>query len=109
MYVTFMRPLAKKFAEYLVFVTVDASEYSEMLPMLGLAATTHGSDSAPALAVQNPAYGQVFPFRGATISPQTVEQFVMDIVGGKVKPWDGVQEGDKGGNPDMAAPGHDEL
>lgn len=109
MYVAFMRPLAKKFAEYLVFVTVDAAEYGDMLPMLGLAMTTHSGGGAPALAVQNPAYGQVFPFRGATISPQTVEQFVMDIVGGKVKPWDGVLEEEKGGNPDTATAGHDEL
>ncbi|KAI3323982.1 thioredoxin-like protein [Xylariaceae sp. AK1471] len=80
-----MRPVAKMYKEYLSFVTVDANEYSDLTVPLGLV-----PGDFPALAVQNPSYGQVFPYAsGAEISPETVGAFVMDIVQGKVKPWDG--------------------
>ena len=64
-----------------------------MLPGLGLK-----KESLPALAVFNPSFGQAFPFPGKEITAQTVEKFVLDIVGGKVKPLGG-GEGE----------GHDEL
>jgi protein disulfide-isomerase A1 len=77
-----LKPLAKKFKEYLNFVTVDAAEYGHMLPALGLQDT-----GAPALAVFNPMYGQVFPHdQKKKITPGVVEGFVMDIVQGKVQP-----------------------
>ncbi|RYC53787.1 hypothetical protein CHU98_g12423 [Xylaria longipes] len=80
-----MRPVAKMYKEYLIFVTVDADEYADFAVPLGLT-----SGVFPALAVQNPMYGQTFPYAsGAEISPETVGAFVMDIVQGKVKPWDG--------------------
>ncbi|PMD25441.1 thioredoxin-like protein [Hyaloscypha hepaticicola] len=76
-----LKPLAKKFKEYLNFVTVDAVEYRHMLPALGL------KDSGfPALAVFNPMYGQAFPHDQKEITPKVVESFVMDIVQGKVPP-----------------------
>ena len=84
-YVEAMRPVAKKYKEYLNFVTVDAGEYAELTSPLGLPPAVF-----PALAVQNPAFGQVFPYApGASITPFAVEAFVMEIVQGKVKPWDG--------------------
>ncbi|KAJ8130926.1 hypothetical protein O1611_g2697 [Lasiodiplodia mahajangana] len=84
-YIKKMRPVAKMYKEYLSFVTVDANEYADFTVPLGL---TPGI--FPALAVQNPMYGQTFPYdSGAEISPETVGAFVMDIVQGKVKPWDG--------------------
>jgi protein disulfide-isomerase A1 len=93
-----MRPVAKMYKEYLSFVTVDANEYSDLTVPLGL---TPGD--FPALAVQNPMYGQVFPYAlGAEISPETVGAFVMDIVQGKVKPWDGQSRPPR-------AQAHDEL
>lgn len=86
------------YKEYLSFVTVDANEYADFVVPLGLTPGVF-----PALAVQNPMYGQTFPYdSGAEISPETVGAFVMDIVQGKVKPWDGQSRQEK-------AQTHDEL
>lgn len=74
--------LAKKYQEYLSFVIIDALEYASMAPALGLEAGIF-----PALAVQNPMLGQVFPFdQRRKITPDAVERFVLDIVQGKTKP-----------------------
>ncbi|KAI0469366.1 hypothetical protein F4859DRAFT_487936 [Xylaria cf. heliscus] len=90
-FVNKMRPVAKIYKEYLSFVTVDADEYADFAAPLGLT-----SGVFPALAVQNPMYGQTFPYpSGAEISPETVGAFVMDIVQGKVKPWDGQSRQEK--------------
>ncbi|KAI0401511.1 thioredoxin-like domain-containing protein [Xylaria palmicola] len=97
-FVNTMRPVAKMYKDYLVFVTVDANEYADFAAPLGL---TPGE--FPALAVQNPMYGQTFPFDAdAEISPENIGAFVMDIVQGKVKPWDGQSRQKK-------AQTHDEL
>lgn len=74
--------LAKKYQEYLNFVIIDAVEYASMAPALGLEAGVF-----PAMAVQNPMLGQVFPFdRKRKITPDAAETFVLDIVQGKTKP-----------------------
>ncbi|KAI1337370.1 ER-resident thioredoxin [Xylariaceae sp. FL0016] len=97
-FVGMMRPVAKMYNEYLNFVTVDANEYADLAVPLGLV-----PDSFPALSVQNPMFGQVFPYpTDAKIVPETVGGFVMDIVQGKVKPWDGQVRGRRQGS-------HDEL
>ncbi|KAI0441068.1 thioredoxin-like protein [Xylaria telfairii] len=97
-FVNKMRPVAKMYKEYLSFVTVDADEYADFAVPLGLTPGVF-----PALAVQNPMYGQTFPYAsGAEISPETVGAFVMDIVQGKVKPWDGQSRQEK-------VQAHDEL
>ncbi|KAI0830959.1 hypothetical protein F5Y06DRAFT_282011 [Hypoxylon sp. FL0890] len=97
-YVDSMRSVAKMYKEYLSFVTVDAGEYGDLATPLGLA-------SVPGLSVQNPMFGQVFPYpREKKITPEAVGGFLMDIVQGKVKPWDGTFSTD-GGN----GHGHDEL
>jgi protein disulfide-isomerase A1 len=77
-----MNPLAKKYQEYLFFVTIQADEYPDMMPGLGLAG------GPPGLAVQNPRNGQVFPYQGG-ISLATVEAFIVAIAEGRQKPWDG--------------------
>lgn len=61
----------------------------------------------PALAVQNPALGQVFPFQETdkVITEHVVEQFVLDIVRGKVRPWTAQSSSDT----QAATAGHDEL
>ena len=88
-YKTLLKPLAKKYKEYLSFVTVDAVEYGHMIPALGLQA-----GSSPALAVFNPMYGQAFPYdQGRNIRPEAVESFVLDIVQGKVQPYGSVAAG----------------
>jgi len=94
-----MRPVAKIYKEYLSFVTVDANEYADLAVPLGLI-----PGEFPALSVQNPMYGQAFPFDSSDkqITPETVGAFVMDIVQGKVKPWDGRTR-------QQRAQAHDEL
>ncbi|KAJ2895606.1 protein disulfide isomerase [Zalerion maritima] len=114
-YRNLIRPLAKRYREYINFVIVDASEYPEMLPVLGLEpfkypnpgivladAASESESGAPdskqipgfRMALQNPANGQVFPFgggdqEGAELTLKAVDQFVSDIAAGKLKPWDG--------------------
>ncbi|KAI1135797.1 hypothetical protein F5Y05DRAFT_161319 [Hypoxylon sp. FL0543] len=97
-YVDSMRSVAKMYKEYLSFVTVDAGEYGDLAAPLGLA-------SVPGLSVQNPMFGQVFPYPlEKVITPEAVGGFLMDIVQGKVQPWDGTfSAAEAGGNT------HDEL
>ncbi|KAI0885108.1 uncharacterized protein GGS22DRAFT_200170 [Annulohypoxylon maeteangense] len=99
-YVAAMRSVAKMYKEYLSFVTVDAGEYGDLAAPLGLV-----PGAFPALSVQNPMYGQVFPYpRGNQITPEAVGAFLMDIVQGKVQPWDGTFSSDAAGEH-----AHDEL
>ncbi|KAF6812105.1 protein disulfide isomerase [Colletotrichum plurivorum] len=76
-------PLAKKFHQYITFVTVDLNDYPEMPTHFGLP-----QNIDDAVALQNPATGQVFPFTGE-ITIDAVEEFITDISEGKVEPWDG--------------------
>ncbi|KAI0384675.1 thioredoxin-like domain-containing protein [Hypomontagnella monticulosa] len=100
-YVDAMRSVAKMYKEYLLFVTVDADEYGDLAAPLGLV-----PGRFPALSVQNPMFGQVFPYpRSKDITPEAVGGFLMDIVQGKVKPWDGTVSADDG----ESGHGHDEL
>ena len=83
-YVSSIRPLAKKYDEYLIFLTVDALEYPDMGPNLGLS-----SGAKRGLVVQNPSKGQVFPLRKTKgITPDVIESFIMELSSGKVEPWD---------------------
>lgn len=114
-YLTEMRPLAKKYREYLQFTTVDANEYPEMLAPLGLApGTTHWAASSPPLSVMNPSNGDVFPYGGGAevLSAQVVEAFLMDIISGKV-PALGKDGGGPAQGPGRQGAGgavnHDEL
>jgi protein disulfide-isomerase A1 len=68
----------------------------------GLGIRTAGKDGS-GLAVQNPANGDVFPYWGSgrDISAVVVEAFLVDIINGKVRPWDGT-DGTVNGD-------HDEL
>ncbi|KAK9416616.1 putative Thioredoxin-like domain-containing protein [Seiridium unicorne] len=97
-YVDAVRPLAKKYREFISFVTVDAIEYGAMTSVLGLR-----GDSFPALAIENPGRGQIFPFTKQDIVPDAIEQFILDIAGGKVQPWSSLPI------PDPVGPTHDEL
>lgn len=77
--------LAKKYQEYLNLGLIDAVEYAYMVPALGLEAGVF-----PALAVQNPMMGQVFPFdQRRDITPEAAESFFLDIVQRKTKPSSG--------------------
>ncbi|KAF4828500.1 Protein disulfide-isomerase [Colletotrichum tropicale] len=95
-----IRQLARNFQEYLNFVTVDSSEYPDMLVGLGLP-----RDVSEALALQNPQTGQIFPYIGK-IDAKSVEGFIVDISEGNIQPRDGqlpVAE------QDGVQIGHDEL
>ena len=66
-------------------MTVDAVEYAHMAPGLGLDA-----GKFPALALQNPMFGQVFPFEARKqIIVKEVDSWVLNIVAGRVLPWNG--------------------
>lgn len=93
-YQSLLMPLAKMYREYINFVTVDAVEYAHMAPGLGLDA-----GNFPALALQNPMFGQVFPFEARKqIIVKEVEGWVLNIVAGRVLPWNGMsgRDGSKG-------------
>ncbi|CAK7219560.1 tRNA (adenine(58)-N(1))-methyltransferase non-catalytic subunit trm6 [Sporothrix eucalyptigena] len=91
-YVKAVQPLAQKYGEYLAFTTIDVREYGNaMVSSLGLE-EAFKDEGKPLLAVQNPSNGDVFPFRGSIGSKgppaaAVVEQFLMDIIQGVVKPW----------------------
>lgn len=100
-----MRPLAKKYHEYLLFATIDTNEYPETLAVFG-----HQPGSTRVLSVQNPSNGHIFPYSGAKqISPEVVEAFLVDITNGKVTSWSGQLP--QGGKEEGADEGmkHEEL
>ena len=82
-YVRTIRPLAKKYHEFLNFATVDVNEYPDAVAMFG-----HEPRSSGVLTVQNPTNGGVFPYYGGEeISVPVVESFLSDVVSGKVQAW----------------------
>lgn len=89
------RKLAKTYKEYLLFTIIDANEYPEMMTTLGLK-----PGARRALVVHSPHNGDRFPYpSGEAVTAQKVEKWMMDIIQGKIKPWDGKEE----------SRGHDEL
>ena len=96
-YQTLLQPLAKKYNEYISFVTIDAVEYVHMAPGLGIV-----TKAFPAAALQNPTFGQVFPYEiGKEIYVEGLEEWILGIVGGKVQPWSGhSDERSKSGSKD---------
>lgn len=88
-YISAIRPLAKRYKEYLLFVTTDMNEYPQMLSMTG-----HKEGASNVVSVVNPLNGAVFPYRGNEITANTIEKFLGDVSSGKVKPWDGVHVDD---------------
>ncbi|KAI0130341.1 thioredoxin-like domain-containing protein [Xylariales sp. AK1849] len=103
-YTDAIRPVAKKYKEFLSFVTVDANEYAPMTAVLGLR-----PDTFPAVAIENQAQQAVFPFTGQDISPETIESFVLEIAGGKVKPWSGTPSPEAHSAAQGTGHSHDEL
>ncbi len=79
-----MRPLAKKYFEFLHFTITDANEYPGMLAAVGL-----GAGQKAGLALENPNTGDLFPFTGRKkISAAAVETFLDDITSGRLQPGD---------------------
>ncbi|CAG8971049.1 hypothetical protein HYALB_00005287 [Hymenoscyphus albidus] len=78
--------IAKKFSEYITFLTVDPAVYDHMPAQVDLDAK-----KMPAVAVYNVQLGQVFPFdQSKEITAASIEQFVFDIVEGKIEPSEGI-------------------
>lgn len=96
--------LAKQFAEYIAFVTVDTLLFPDMAAALGLK-TQAGQAAGPALALQNPQHGMIFAFDSKKdITMESVGQWISDIAEGKIRPTSGGEDDQqkKGGR-------HDEL
>lgn len=92
-YVADIKPLAKKFKDYLIFATTDVNQYPEMPAVMG-----HQPASSKVLAVAQPSTGGVYPYRGSkNLTSEVVEAFLNDISAGKVKPWDGMTAREDGG------------
>lgn len=86
-----MRPLARKYAEYLLFGTIDTNEYPDTTLLFG-----HQAGLAGVLSVHNPRNGDIFPYVGGKdISADVIEAFLVDIINGKVKPWPGQLAGER--------------
>ncbi|GJC86498.1 protein disulfide-isomerase [Colletotrichum liriopes] len=77
-----IKPLARKYHQYITFVTVDLGEYPEMPALFGLSA-----DASEGFAVQNPAVGLAFPFKGEEITVEAVDQLIIDISEGNADAW----------------------
>ncbi|KAK0723297.1 thioredoxin-like domain-containing protein [Lasiosphaeria miniovina] len=78
-----MRPLAKKYSEFLHFAITDADDYSDILPAVGLKA-----GAKTGLALENRNTGDMFPYKRAKkITAKNVEDFLNDIIDGNIKPW----------------------
>ncbi|GKT44017.1 protein disulfide-isomerase [Colletotrichum spaethianum] len=77
-----IKPLARKYHQYITFVTVDLGEYPEMPALFGLPA-----DASEGVAVQNPAVGLAFPFKGEKVTVEAVEQLIVDISEGNADAW----------------------
>lgn len=85
-YVADIKPLAKKFKDYLIFATTDVGQYPEMPAIMG-----HQVASTKVLAVSSPSTGGVYPYRGnKNLTSAVVEDFLNEISAGKIKPWDGM-------------------
>lgn len=97
-YVSKIRPLAKRYSEFLVFVTADAGEYPDMASSLG-----HEDGAKGVLSVQNSRTGEVYPMDGE-VSAEGVEAFILAISKGEVRAWDGRPRERR-----SAEAGHDEL
>lgn len=97
-----VRPLAKKYKEYVHFAVTDLPAYPEMLAAFGL-----DPKASRGLALQNLVTGELFPYRSgakkvtAAAAGTIVENFLGDIADGNVKPLTGGDQRFQGG--------HDEL
>ena len=84
-YVKEVRPIAKRYTEYITFATTDTNEYPEMLEMLGFDKSKPGG----VLFLENPSSGEIFLYQGwKKVRGDVVDAFINEISEGKVKPWD---------------------
>jgi protein disulfide-isomerase A1 len=90
-----MRPLAKKYRDFLHFTITDSVEFADILPMLGVK-----KGAKTGMSLQNPNNGEIFQYTGKKkLTPEVVEQFLEDVIDGKIKPWEGSPSNQFGGMP----------
>jgi protein disulfide-isomerase A1 len=88
-----MRPLAKKYRDFLHFTITDTGDFPEVPSLLGLK-----KGSKTGLSLQNPNNGEVFPYKGKKkLTPDVVETFLDDVIDGRIKPWEGSPTNQFGG------------
>ncbi|GAB1313682.1 Protein disulfide-isomerase [Madurella fahalii] len=93
-----MRPLAKKYAEFLHFTITDANEYSGLLTKFGLK-----PDQKTGLVLENTNTEDIFPLtKPQELTVSAIESFLEDVTSGKLKPWNR-------GAGDGKGTSHDEL
>jgi len=81
-----IRPLAKKYVDFLHFTMTDVNDYPEMPVLLGLKA-----GSKTGLVLENTNTGDKFHFKKSLQklpSAAQVEKFLDDVIDGKVKAWE---------------------
>ena len=80
-------PLAKRYKEYVNFVTIDSKEYGHMAVGLGLSGR-EDEDDYPAFTVYSAWKDQLFPYpEGQGIKADSVEAFLLEILHGTRSPW----------------------
>jgi hypothetical protein len=89
------RPAAKAFGDFLAFATVDTKEYPHM-------PRTFGLKGSRGLCLVNRHNGMIFHFEGnvATMTTDSLQNFIVAVSEGKLKPWQA---------RDPADASHDEL
>lgn len=83
-YINSIRPVAKHYAEYLVFVTASAEEYPGVAASMG-----HPAGSLGVLAIRNTHSGEVFPMRAGRVDAEGVDGFIRAVSRGEAVAWDG--------------------
>lgn len=93
-YTRMVRPIAKAFQEFLVFATVDTSEYPHM-------PASFGFNDSRGLCLQTRHNGVVFHYPNSVLAADAIQSFIVAVSEGKLQPWTGKRGA--GNNP------HDEL
>ncbi|KAM7199725.1 thioredoxin-like fold protein [Naviculisporaceae sp. PSN 640] len=82
-----IRPLARKYADYLHFTITDVNDYPAIPPILGLK-----PGSKTGLVLENTQTGDKFHYKEPLAKMPTaaqVESFLHDVIDGKIKAWNG--------------------
>ncbi|KFA46264.1 hypothetical protein S40293_06459 [Stachybotrys chartarum IBT 40293] len=93
-YTRMVRPIAKAFHEFLVFATVDTSEYPHM-------PASFGFNDSRGLCLQTRHNGAVFHYPNSVLAADAIQSFIVAVSEGKLQPW--TDKRGAGNNP------HDEL
>lgn len=90
-----MRPLAKKYIDFLHFTITDVTEYPDMPGILGLK-----PGSRTGLVLENTNTGDKFHYKKSSLAKlptaAQVEKFLDDVIDGKVKAWEDPAASGKG-------------